>query len=70
MFGQAFDVDAALQLDAAIGNQFGSPDIDVVSGPAPQVLHEQTEMSRRDQEACLLETLCRNRRRAPLIALL
>src|SRR6266852_6661990 len=37
MFREFFDIHAALQFDAAIGNQFGSTNIDVVSGPAPQV---------------------------------
>jgi len=34
MFRELFDVDAALQLDAAIGDQLRSTNIDVVSGPA------------------------------------
>src|SRR5580693_6739957 len=42
MFRELFDIDAALQLDAAIGYQFRSTDVDVVSGPAPEILHEQT----------------------------
>src|SRR5215207_3476820 len=35
IFREFFDIDAALQSDAAIGNQFRSTNIDVVSGPAP-----------------------------------
>src|ERR1700682_981017 len=58
MFRELFDVDAALQLDAAISNQFRSTNIDVVSRPASQVFHEQTRVvvTIIEQEACLLET--------------
>src|SRR3982074_3393838 len=34
MFREVFDIDAALQFDASIGDQFRSTNIDVVSGPA------------------------------------
>src|ERR1700682_723955 len=57
MFCEFFDIDAALQLDAAIGYQFRSADIDVVSRPAPEILHEQTRVvvAIVEQEARLLE---------------
>src|SRR5277367_1544475 len=44
MFRELFDVDAALQLDATVGYQFRGTDVDVVSGSAPQVFHEQTRV--------------------------
>src|SRR3984893_18825183 len=34
MFREVLDIDAALQFDASIGDQFRSTNIDVVSGPA------------------------------------
>src|ERR1700704_1274226 len=59
MLREFFDIDAALESDAAIGNQFRSTNIDVVSGPAPQVFHEQARVvvTIIEQEACLLQTL-------------
>src|SRR3984957_6350863 len=58
MFREFFDIDAALQLDAAIGYQFRSTDVDVVSGSTPQVFHEQTGIvvTIIEQEDWLLET--------------
>src|SRR5271154_3139942 len=58
MFRELFDVDAAFQLDATVGYQFRGTDVDVVSGSAPQVFHEQTRVivTIIEQEACLLET--------------
>src|SRR6202790_1906715 len=58
MIRESFYIDAALQFDAAIGNQFRSTNIDIISGPAPQVFHEQTRVvvTIIEQEACLLET--------------
>src|SRR5438445_8049478 len=57
VFRELFDIDAALQLDAAIGYQFRSTDVDVVSGSTPQVFHEQTGIvvTIIEQETCLLE---------------
>src|SRR3954451_17588299 len=39
---ELFDIDTDLQLDAAIGNELRSTDIDVVSRSTSQILHEQT----------------------------
>src|SRR3982074_959357 len=41
MLRELFDIDAALQFDAAVGNQLRSTNIDVISRPAPQIFHEQ-----------------------------
>jgi hypothetical protein len=38
----ALNVDAALELDAAVGHQFAGAHVDVVARTTPQVLHEQT----------------------------
>src|ERR1700682_6779069 len=42
MFREFFDIDAALQFDAAIGNQFRSTNIDIVFGSSSQVFHKQS----------------------------
>src|ERR1700674_3020415 len=42
MFRESFDIDAALQFDAAVSNQLRSTNIDVVSRSTPEIFHEQT----------------------------
>jgi len=66
MFRELFDVDAALQLDAAISNQFRSTNIDVVSRPASQVFMNRPESSSRNRAGNLpSRDDCRNRHRVP-----
>jgi hypothetical protein len=57
MFRESFHIHAALQFDAAVSNQLRSTNIDVVSRPAPEILHEQNrvDVAIVEQESRLLE---------------